>query len=176
MDQPGNNELLLRVSQPGQLGYNGHQAADRMRELLARTVQDHLGQERDTASALAEIRRRLDALEQVNLAGIAATLDGLAASLGTLDSKLAARVERLDERLDDQYDRVRSIDSSLTAQFGKLDEVVAASIGSSIGNVVARIASLEDTVLTLAEALLRPAMRAPSHAAHNGNGGGPARN
>ena len=173
MDQPGNNELRLRVPQPGQLGYNGHQAADRMRELLARTVQEHLSQERDTAATLAEIRRRLDALEQVDLAGIAATLDGLAASLGTLDSKLAARMERLDERLDDQYDRVRSIDGSLSAQVGNLDEVVSASIGSSIGEVVARIISLEDTVLTLAEALLRPAPRVAAHAAHaaqNGTG------
>ena len=45
MDQSGNNQLLLRASQSGPPGYNGytgqHAAADRMRELLARTVQDH---------------------------------------------------------------------------------------------------------------------------------------
>src|ERR1700722_8847254 len=159
MDQPGNNELLLRVPQPGQLGYNGHQAADRMRELLARTVQEHLSQERDTAATLAEIRRRLDALEQVDLAGIAATLDGLAASLGTLDSKLAARMERLDERLDDQYDKVRALESTLKEQPVSLEEAVGKGVEAAGADIMARIASLEDTVLTLAEALLRPAIR-----------------
>jgi hypothetical protein len=173
MDQPGHNELLLRFPQPGHLGYTGHHAADRMRDLLARTVQDHLARERDMASVLADLRRRLDALEQGNL-GIAATLEGLAASLGTLDSRMATRVERLDERLDDQYDRVRSIESSLTAQFGNLDETIAASVATAVsastGDIIARIASLEDTVLTLAEALLRPAPRVPAHALPGGNG------
>ena len=50
MDQSGNNQLLLRASQSGPPGYNGytgqHAAADRMRELLARTVQDHIVEER----------------------------------------------------------------------------------------------------------------------------------
>src|SRR5450756_2425720 len=69
MDQSGNNNhLLLRASQPGLPGlpgFNGqHSAADRMRELLARTVQDHLVDGHATASALDEIRRRLDALER----------------------------------------------------------------------------------------------------------------
>ena len=52
MDQSGNNQLLLRASQSGPPGYNGytgqHAAADRMRELLARTVQDHIAEERST--------------------------------------------------------------------------------------------------------------------------------
>src|SRR5271168_5603866 len=100
MDQSGNNQLLLRASQSGPPGYNGytgqHAAADRMRELLARTVQDHIIEERTTAAALQDIRQRLDALDGAT--AIAATLDGLAASLGALDSKLTARLERLDER------------------------------------------------------------------------------
>ena len=54
MDQSGNNQLLLRASQSGPPGYNGyngqHAAADRMRELLARTVQDHIVEERTTAT------------------------------------------------------------------------------------------------------------------------------
>ena len=46
MDQPGNNHLLLRASQSPPPAYNGqHAAADRMRELLARTVHDHLVEE-----------------------------------------------------------------------------------------------------------------------------------
>src|ERR1700759_2307619 len=126
MDQSGNNHLLLRASQPAPPVYNGHQltAAERMRELLARTVHDHIVEERSVASALQDIRRRLDALDYpgatgtaatmaalappgatgpaATMDGLAATIDGLAATIGTLDSKLAARLERLDERLDDQ--------------------------------------------------------------------------
>ena len=53
MDQPGNNHLLLRISQSPPAAYNGqHAAADRMRELLARTVHDHLIEERSMAGAL----------------------------------------------------------------------------------------------------------------------------
>src|SRR5215472_8803275 len=131
MDQPGNNNhLLLRASQSPPPAYNGqHAAADRMRELLARTVHDHLLEERSVPSGLQEIRLRLDAIDAASASGItatvdglAATLDGLAATLGALDSKLTARLERLDERLDDQYDRVRSVDGKLDAQAAATDE------------------------------------------------------
>ena len=136
MDQPGNNHLLLRASQPPSPAYNGqHAAADRMRELLARTVHDHLVEERSVTSAL----------------------DGLAATLGALDSKLTARLERLDERLDDQYDRVRAMDGKLESQPTGTEETVARAVEAATAGISARIASLEDTVLTLAEALLRPA-------------------
>jgi chromosome segregation ATPase len=186
MDQPGNNHLLLRASQSGPPVYNGqHAAADRMRELLARTVHEHITDGQVTANALDEIRRRLDALEEAvsqgkerpnqTLAGIAATLDGLAASLGTIDARVGAlenRLERLDERLDDQYDRVSAVNATLAAtdtrlaglgeQFGRsLDEAVAKMAEAGQRDVMARLASLEETVLTLAEALLRPSIRAP---------------
>jgi hypothetical protein len=170
MDQSGNNHLLLRASQSPP-AYNGqHAVADRMRELLARTVHDHIVEERTVAGALQEIRLRLDAMDETSVTAIAATLDGLAATLGTLDSKLTARLERLDERLDDQYDRVRSIDGKLDAQSASTEEMVAKAVEAATADVIARIASLEDTVLTLAEALLRPAIRAPhtSNASHNG--------
>jgi chromosome segregation ATPase len=163
MDQSGNNQLLLRASQSGPPGYNGytgqHAAADRMRELLARTVQDHIVEERTTAAALQDIRQRLNDLDDASAAGIAASLDGLAASLGTLDSKLTARLERLDERLDDQYDRVRALESTLKEQPVSLEEAVGKGVEASAADIMARVASLEDTVLTLAEALLRPALR-----------------
>jgi uncharacterized protein YceH (UPF0502 family) len=177
MDQPGNNHLLLRATQSAPPVYNGqHTAADRMRELLARTVHDHLVEERSAAAALQEIRARLDALvgaqDGLSVTGITATLDGLAATLGALDSKLTARLERLDERLDDQYDRVRSVDGKLDAQSAGMAEAVAKAVEAASADIAERIASLEDTVLTLAEALLRPAIRAPqpSKAAHNGHG------
>jgi len=178
MDQPGNNHLLLRASQPATTAYNGqHAAADRMRELLARTVHDHLIEERSVAGLLQEIRLRLDTLDQSAGSGMAATVDGLsatidalAATLGALDSKLTARLERLDERLDDQYDRVRSVDGKLDTQADAMEEAVARAVGAATGDILARISSLEDTVLTLAEALLRPALRVPQpvHASHNG--------
>ena len=171
MDQSGNNHLLLRASQSAPPAYNGqHAVADRMRELLARTVHDHIVEERSVASALQEIRLRLDALDGTSVTAIAVTIDGLAATLGTLDSKLTARLERLDERLDDQYDRVRSIDGKLDAQSASTEETVAKAVEAATADIIARIASLEDTVLTLAEALLRPATRAPhtSNASHNG--------
>ena len=149
MDQSGNNQLLLRASQSGPPGYNGytgqHAAADRMRELLARTVQDHIVEERSTAAALQDIRQRLNDLDDASAAGIAASLDGLAASLGTLDSKLTARLERLDERLDDQYDRVRALESTLKEQPVSLEEAVAKGVETSGADIMARIASLEDT-------------------------------
>jgi chromosome segregation ATPase len=173
MDQSGNNHLLLRASQSAPPAYNGqHPVADRMRELLARTVHDHIVEERSVASELQEIRLRLDAMgaeDGASVTGIAATIDGLAATLGTLDSKLTARLERLDERLDDQYDRVRSIDGKLDAQSASTEETVAKAVEAATADITARIASLEDTVLTLAEALLRPAIRMPP-AAHNGRG------
>ena len=172
MDQSGNNHLLLRASQSAPPAYNGqHAVADRMRELLARTVHDHLVEERSVASELLEIRLRLDALDALDgtsVTGIAATIDGLAATLGTLDSKLTHRLERLDERLDDQYDRVRSIDGKLDAQSASTEETVAKAVKAATADIIARIASLEDTVLTLAEALLRPAIRVPP-ASRNGH-------
>jgi hypothetical protein len=161
MDQPGNNHLLLRAAQSAPPALNGqHAAADRMRELLARTVHDHIVEERSAAGLLQEVCRRLDAMDEAGATAVAATIDGLAATLGTLDSKVIARIERLDERLDDQYDRVRSIDGKLDAHHAVLEETVTRAVEAAAGDIIARIASLEDTVLTLAEALLRPAARA----------------
>ena len=54
MDQPGNH-IALRGNQAG--------AADRMRELLARTVQDHFADQRSNAGALEDIRQRMEGLE-----------------------------------------------------------------------------------------------------------------
>ena len=186
MDTPGNNHLLLRASQPAPPVLNGHSytgqpgVADRMRELLARTVHDHIVEERSVASALHDIHQRLDMLgytatdsPAATLDGLAATLDGLAATLGAMESKLAARLERLDERLDDQYDRVRSVDGKLDSQSVSTEETVAKAVEAATATITGRITALEDTVLTLAEALLRPAPPAvqapPLLAAVNGH-------
>jgi hypothetical protein len=175
---------------------NGTSTADRMRELLARSVMDDAAIDRATATALDGIRQRL--------AGVSATLDGLTAGLSTLSTQLSTidgrlastegrvaaldtRFERLDERLDDQYDRAASIDGRLAsigeqviALGGQLTDAIApladelrarpgrAEIEEMVTKIVeaahsdlsTRLTSLEDTVLTLAEALLRPA---PGH-------------
>jgi hypothetical protein len=171
MDQSGSNHLLLRASQSAPPAYNGqHAVADRMRELLARTVHDHIVEERSVASALQEIRLRLDAMDETGATAIAAAMDGLAATIGTLDSKLTARLERLDERLDDQYDRVRSVDGKLDTQSASMEEMLTRAVEAALGSIMGRIASLEDTVLTLAEALLRPAVRAPQASSASLNG------
>jgi hypothetical protein len=56
MDQPGNH-ILLRGDQPA--------AADRMRELLARTVQDQFADQRSNAGTVEDIRRRMEGLERL---------------------------------------------------------------------------------------------------------------
>jgi hypothetical protein len=173
MDQSGSNHLLLRASQSAPPAYNGqHAVADRMRELLARTVHDHIVEERSIASALQDIRLRLDAMDETSATAVAAIIDGLAATIGTLDSKLTARLERLDERLDDQYDRVRSVDGKLDAQSASMKEMAAKAVEAAAADIIGRIASLEDTVLTLAEALLRPAVRTPQSSSGPLNGRG----
>src|SRR6201996_4105410 len=148
MDQPGNNHLLLRASQPAWGGQHGQPGvADRMRELLARTVHDHIVEERSVASALQDIRRRLEGLDYpgasgtaATVEGLAVTIDGLAATIGTLDSKLTARLERLDERLDDQYDRVRSVDGKLDAASASMAEAVARAVEAASADTAERIA------------------------------------
>jgi chromosome segregation ATPase len=77
MDQPGNH-IPLR-------GSNRSAAADRMRELLARTVQDHVADQQSNAGALEEIRHRIEGLEWLvkevrerEIRGVSARLDGLA--------------------------------------------------------------------------------------------------
>src|SRR5262249_9719009 len=115
-----------------------------------------------------------------SLAGIAATLDGLAATLGTLDGRLGGtdtrvgaldnRLERLDERLDDQYDRVTSLDGKLGAADEKIDALAGQS-EESRADICGRLASLEETLFTLAEVLLRPPVRLP-HAPENGHAAG----
>ena len=185
-------------------------AADRMRELLARTTAGQAGGDQATAAAVEDVRRRL--------AGLAAAIDGVSAGLSTVSTQLAAadgrltgidsrlassdakhvsiegrvsaldtRFERLDERLDDQYDRVASIDNRLAAagarvsgladQFAQslpalgeevrarparteIEELVTKIVGNAHTDLATRLASLEDTMLTLTEALLHPA---PGH-------------
>src|ERR1035441_11000361 len=93
MDQPGNH-ILLRGNQPG--------AADRMRELLARTVQDHFADQQSNADALEDIRQRIvrqrieglewlaEEIREREIPGMTARLDSLACHM----TEAAARAPR----------------------------------------------------------------------------------
>src|SRR6266567_5037897 len=87
MDQPGNH-ILLRANQPG--------AADRMRELLARTVQDHVADQRSNAGALEDIRQRMEGLEWL----VKEVRDGLARHLDETTQKPPQWAESLAEHIE----------------------------------------------------------------------------
>src|ERR1700720_2045912 len=99
MDQPGNH-ILLRGNQPA--------AADRMRELLARTVQDHFADQRSNAGALEDIRQRMEGLEWLitevrerEMPGLASRLlDGLAGHLDQAAQQPPGWAETLAEHIE----------------------------------------------------------------------------
>src|ERR1700720_1026127 len=99
MDQPGNH-ILLRGNQPA--------AADRMRELLARTVQDHFADQRSNAGALEDIRQRMEGLEWLitevrerEMPGLASRLlDGLAGHLEQAAQQPPGWAETLAEHIE----------------------------------------------------------------------------
>ena len=98
MDQPGNH-ILLRGNQPG--------AADRMRELLARTVQDHVADQRSNADALEDIRQRMEGLEWLakelrerEIPGMTDRLDGLTRHLDETTQKPPQWAESLAEHIE----------------------------------------------------------------------------
>ncbi len=98
MDQPGNH-ILLNGNQPG--------ATDRMRELLARTVQDHLADQRSNIGALEDIRQRMEGLEWLvkevrerEVPGMTARLDSLAQHLDEAMNKPPQWAESLAEHIE----------------------------------------------------------------------------
>ena len=98
MDQPGNH-ILLNGNQPG--------ATDRMRELLARTVQDHLADQRSNTRALEDIRQRMEGLEWLvkevrerEVPGMTARLDSLSKYLEDARSKPPEWAESLAEHIE----------------------------------------------------------------------------
>jgi len=98
MDQPGNH-ILLHANQPG--------AADRMRELLARTVQDHIADQQSNAWALDDIRQRMEGLEWLvkemrerEVPAMTARLDSLTQQLDEAMSKPPQWAESLAEHVE----------------------------------------------------------------------------
>ena len=92
---------------------------------------------------------RLDGVDG-RLEGMGARLDGLGDRFGSMD----ARVELVDKRLEPLAEELR-------AQPGRaeVEDTITKIIDPVHGDVTARLASLEEMVLTLAEALLRPGVR-----------------
>ena len=80
MDQPGNH-ILFRGNQPAG-------AADRMRELLARTVQDQFADQRSNAGAIDDIRQRMEGLEWLVKEVREQEIPGMAALLARLKTRI----------------------------------------------------------------------------------------
>src|SRR5260370_27645198 len=142
MDQPGNH-ILLRGNQAG--------AADRMREVLARTVQDHVAAQRSNAGALEDIRQRMEGLEWLvkevrerEMPGLAARLDGLAGHLDQAAAKPPGWAETLAEHIE-----------VLRTQVTPLAELHSlwADLGAVAENVEQALPQLQAVCDTLGQAL-----------------------
>jgi hypothetical protein len=162
MDQPGNH-ILLRGNQPG--------AADRMRELLAGTVQDHVADQRSNAGALEEIRQRMEGLEWLvkevrerEIPGMTDRLDVLARHLDETTQKPPQWAESLAEHIELLRAQVAPVAElhSLWADVGTVSENVELAlpqlqaVSDAVGQAADALRAQEETVLTLAEALVRP--------------------
>src|ERR1700685_1991461 len=146
MDQPGNH-ILLRGNQAG--------AADRMRELLARTVQDHVADQRSNAGALEDIRQRMEGLEWLvrearerEMPGLAARLDGLA---GHLD-RAAAKPPGWAETRADHIEGLRTQVTPL-AELHSLWPEVSTAVGAVAENVEQALPQLQAVCDTVGQGL-----------------------
>lgn len=124
MDQPGHH-ILLRGNQPG--------AAERMRELLARTVQDHVADARSNADALEDIRLRMEGVEWLvkevrerEIPGVTDRLDGLARHLADATGQPPRWAESLAENIELLRTQVSPVTDlpSLWADVGTVSENV----------------------------------------------------
>jgi chromosome segregation ATPase len=158
MDQPGNH-ILLRGNQPG--------PADRMRELLARTVQDHVADQRSNASALEDIRQRIEGLEwlvkevhEQEIPGLADRLNSLAQHLDETAQRPPPWAESLAEHVGQALDALRAQDEHLSrlqqninelhrsmesaaGRFSRLDQAVA-ELGQRTGQFGKEISAVKD--------------------------------
>ena len=116
-----------------------------MRELLARTVQDQFTDQRSNAGALEDIRQRMEGLEW---------LETLGRELATIGSRVDSTAERLAGQLEPLADELRSRPGHLDIQ-----DILAKIVDAAQSDVATQLGSLEESVLTLAEALLRPGGR-----------------
>src|SRR5579859_459889 len=146
MDQPGNH-ILLRGNQPG--------AADRMRELLARTVQDHVADQRSNAGALEDIRQRMEGLEWLvkevrerEMPGLAVRLEGLAGHLDQAAARPPAWAEALAEHIEVLRAQVTPL-----AELRSLWPEVSTDMGAVAENVERALPQLQAVCDTVGQAL-----------------------
>src|ERR1700693_5382445 len=145
MDQPGNH-ILLRGNQAG--------AADRMRELLARTVQDHVADQQSNAGALEDIRQRMEGLEWLvkevrerEIPGMTARLDGLAQHMTDAAARPPQWAESLAEHIELLRAQVTPVAElhSLWADLGTVSE--------NVEQALPRLQSVCDTIGQAMDAL-----------------------
>jgi chromosome segregation ATPase len=130
MDQRANH-ILSQGSQPG--------AADRMRELLARTVQDHMLDQQSNAAAIEEVRKHLEGLEW------------LVKDAGERESaNIAAQIDSLFRRLDDASQTPPRWAVSLAGQIEAL-QARAEALAGQIGALQAQAETLQEQAETLQE-------------------------
>jgi ABC-type transporter Mla subunit MlaD len=161
MDQPGTH-VLLRGNQPA--------AADRMRELLARTVQDHVFDQRSNAGALEDIRQRMEGLEWLvkevrerEVAGLTAQLDDLGKRLDESTQKPPQWAESLAEHMELLRSQVAPVAElhSLWADVGTVSENVEValpqlqSVCDTVGQAVAALQAQDDRLTNLQQSMGR---------------------
>ena len=149
MDQPGNH-ILLRGNSGG--------AADRMRELLARTVQDHVADQRSNAGALEDIRQRLEGLEWLvkeirerEVPGLAARLDGLPRNFEQAVQRPPAWAESLVGHIESLRTQVTPL-SELHAMWPEVSTVVS-TVAENVEQALPRLQAVCDTTGQALEAL-----------------------
>jgi chromosome segregation ATPase len=122
MDQPGHH-ILLRGNQPA--------AADRMRELLARTVQDQFADQRSNAGALDDSRQRMEGLEW----------------LVKEVRELAQRTGQLDKELSAVKGRAEMSFGALAAKVDQSAETTTRQLTQSMAAMTATVDGLSDNVV-----------------------------
>ena len=149
MDQPGNH-ILLRGNQSA--------AADRMRELLARTVQDHVADQRSNASALDDIRQRMEGLEWLvkevrerEVPGLAARLDGLPHHLDQALQRPPGWAESLAEHIELLRTQVTPL-AELHSLWPEVSTVVN-TVAENVEQALPRLQAVCDTAGQALEAL-----------------------
>src|SRR5690348_5454081 len=158
MDQPGSH-TLIRGNQP---------AADRMRELLARTVQDQFTDQRSNAGALEDIRQRMEGLEWLvkevrerEVPGMTTQLDELGRRLDETTLKPPQWAESLAEHMELLRSQVAPVAElhSLWADVGTVSENVEValpqlqSVCDTVGQAVEALRAQDDQLTKLQQSV-----------------------
>lgn len=139
------------------------QVAERMQALLSRAVEDQVSEQRAASAVLTDVRGQLLALSDgVRLAASEASVERLVDSVDTVLADLRAATVLLDQRLATLTER----SDALVARFGaveerlghverRLSETEQATGGANHESEQRITAHVDESVLALAEALLR---------------------